>query len=288
MNQDGPFEKIGIIGLGLIGGSVALAARAVWPAVRILTFDPRDRPADAARRAVVDEIVPTLAQLAATADLILLATPGEVLAPLIRDLAAHRTSAVVTDAGSTKRPVMKAAAGHGLTSFVGGHPMAGAERPGLEFARRDLFHDRPWLLVKGQAGERAHARVQALVEGLGAKAHWIDAESHDRTVAYISHLPQLMATALMNVANEQVGESAATLTGAAFAEMTRLASSPASMWRSILAENADNVTEALRQFSAHLPSSADLGGDEWVRAAFDRAHEARTRWRKASPPHRRP
>jgi prephenate dehydrogenase len=287
--ESGPFERVGIVGLGLIGGSVAMAVRARWPSVRILSFDPRNRPPHPAQRAVVDDVVPALSDLAGTADLILLATPGEAMAPLMGDLAKLKTAAIVTDAGSTKRPVMKAAAECGLASFVGGHPMAGAERPGIAYARADLFNERAWLLVKGAASDHAHVRLQAFVEGLGAKAHWIDANSHDRIVAYISHLPQLLATALMNVAGDEVGEAGAALSGAAFAEMTRLASSPASMWQSILTENADNVSEALRQFAARLPGSADLTGDAWVKATFDRAHEARMRWREraASLPPRR-
>jgi prephenate dehydrogenase len=288
-SENGPFETVGIIGLGLIGGSVAMAARAVWPSIRIRTFDPRNRPPDAAHRAVVDDVVPSLSDLAGTANLILLATPGEAMAPLIRDLADLKTAAVVTDAGSTKRPVMRAAAECALASFVGGHPMAGAERPGIAYARADLFSERPWLLVKGAAADQVHVRLQAFVEGLGAKAHWIDADAHDRIVAYISHLPQLLATALMNVAGDEVGEAGAALSGAAFAEMTRLASSPASMWQSILTENADNVSEALRQFAARLPASGDLTGNAWVRDAFNRAHEGRTRWREraaSSPPRR--
>jgi prephenate dehydrogenase len=142
---------------------------------------------------------------------------------------------------------------------------------------------------EGAAADQAYVRLQAFVEGLGATPHWIDADSHDRIVAYISHLPQLLATALMNVAGDEVGEAGAALSGAAFAEMTRLASSPASMWQSILTENADNVSEALRQFAARLPGSADLTGDVWVKATFDRAHEARMRWREraASLPPRR-
>jgi len=280
---------VGIVGLGLIGGSVAMAARATWPATRLMSFDPRNRPPDAAHLALVDAVVPSLEQLSAEADLILLATPGEVMPALIRDLAARSTNAVITDAGSTKRPVMQAAASCGLTTFVGGHPMAGAERPGLACARPDLFRERPWLLVKGQADDASCARLQAFIEGLGARAHWIEADAHDRIVAYISHLPQLLATALMNVADEEVGEAGAALSGAAFAEMTRLASSPASMWQSILGENADNVAEALRQFAARLPAPGDLTRDGWAKDTFDRAHTARTRWREraASVPPRR-
>jgi len=287
--ETAPFETVGIIGLGLIGGSVAMAARAAWPSIRILCFDPRKRSLDPARRAVVDDVVLELEELSGTADLILLATPGEAMAPLIRELAERTTAAVVTDAGSTKRPVMKAAAECGLTSFIGGHPMAGAERPGIAFARADLFRERPWLLVKAAAADQAHVRLQAFVEGLGARAHWIDANAHDRIVAYISHLPQLLATALMNLAGDEVGDAGAALSGAAFGEMTRLASSPASMWQSILSENADNVSEALQQFTARLPGCDELTDDAWVKGAFSRAHEVRLRWRDRAagqPPRR--
>jgi prephenate dehydrogenase len=185
----------------------------------------------------------------------------------------------VTDVGSTKRSIIATATDVGLRPFVGGHPMAGGERPGLDQARADLFVDRPWLLVEGTADADARARVEAFARGLGARPSWMDAATHDRTVAYISHLPQVVAAALMHAADGALGTDGVTAAGPAFAEMTRLASSPPDMWTSVLADNADFVAEALAQFARDLPSIADLQSGAWARDVLSRAGDARTRWR---------
>jgi prephenate dehydrogenase len=238
-----------------------------------------DRSADtaaAAHRGIVHEIAPD-AQGLVDCDLVVIATPLSVLAESIGMIALTGTRAIVTDVGSTKRDVMRAAADAGLASFVGGHPMAGSERAGIGQARADVFEGRPWLLVEQAAGAAAHARVERFVAGLGAVPRWIAAEEHDRTVAYISHLPQIVAVALMNAAQDGIGESGLGASGRAFREMTRLASSPPDMWEAVFARNEDFVTEALARFSKSLPAAGELADPRWVRDAFSRADRARTR-----------
>jgi prephenate dehydrogenase len=277
-----PFQRIGVAGLGLIGGSVALAARATWPGVDVIGCDTETCAAEATRRQVVREAARDITSLR-ECDLIVLAVPLVAMPEALGALADMRTSAVVTDVASTKRRVVAEARAGGLASFVGGHPMAGAERPGLDHARADLFVDRPWLLVEGTAGAADRARVESFVRALGARPSWIDAAAHDRAVAYVSHLPQVLAAALMAAADEQVGAAGAAAAGPAFAEMTRLASSPTDMWQAILSENADYVTEALTAFAAGLPGAGDLASGAWVRDVLARAGEARGRWRDRSP-----
>jgi prephenate dehydrogenase len=271
-----PFEHVGLVGLGLLGGSLAMAVRAAWPSVRVSAFVRTPTPE---ARAVTDALVPEVADLAGC-DLIVLATPVDAMVPAFMALAKTGTRAVVTDMGSTKRTVMAAAREAGLSNFVGGHPMAGAERPGLALARPDLFRGKAWLLVKGSANVEASARVEMFVGGVGAVPHWMDAETHDRTIAFVSHLPQMVAVALMNAADGAVGLGGRDAAGSAFAEMTRLASSPREMWTGVLTDNADYVREALIALLRELPEAEGDPG-AWAREALARSGDARARWRGA-------
>ncbi|HWB31415.1 MAG TPA: prephenate dehydrogenase/arogenate dehydrogenase family protein [Vicinamibacterales bacterium] len=280
MASPAPFQRIGVAGLGLIGGSVALAAKSIWPDVVVHGCDAAAQVGDARARGVVSDGATDIAALAGC-DLIVLAVPLGSMQDVLHALGRTRTDAVVTDVGSTKRRIVATAKDVGLRQFVGGHPMAGGERPGLDQARADLFADRPWLLVDGTADADARARVEAFARGLGARPSWMDADAHDRTVAYVSHLPQVVATALMTSADEALGIGGKAAAGPAFAEMTRLASSPPDMWTSVLAENADFVAEALAQFARDMPSIADLQSGAWARDVLTRAGQARARWRSA-------
>jgi prephenate dehydrogenase len=275
-SADPPFARLGIAGIGLIGGSIALGVRQAWPSVTIAACDQPARIEEAQRRGIVDAVASGAADLA-DADLVVLAVPMGQMATLVAALGACDVAGVVTDVGSTKRQVMQDAARAGLHRFVGGHPMAGAERAGLDHARADLFRGRPWLLVEGAAAGDA-ALMEAFVRGLGAAPRWVDAEAHDRTMAYVSHLPQLLATVLMNVASDAVGEGGLAAAGPAFHDMTRLASSPAEVWQGILGQNADYTNEAIGRFAASLPSREQLESGDWIKDAFSRAGAARTQW----------
>lgn len=274
--QQAPFERIGIIGTGLIGGSIALAARRTWPSVRIAGTPSRSGALPAG---MLDRTEADIVALAASSDLLILGVPAPVMPGMMTTLARAETTAVVTDVGSTKRGVMAAARDAGLRSFIGGHPMAGGERPGAGEARGDLFVGKPWLLVEGTASADDAIRVEAFVRALGAVSRWMPADVHDRTVAYVSHLPQVVAAALMNAAERAVGGTGPHVAGNAFAEMTRLASSPAEMWEAICAENADFVAEALRAFLSELPEGPGLVDGTWVADALPRSGAARDRWR---------
>ncbi len=273
-----PFARVGIAGLGLIGGSVALAVRAAWPSATLVGFDARPAPRDRADD-VVDERVRAVTGLAGC-DLIVLAVPVPAMSELMGELSAVEATTVVTDVGSIKRQVMAAAAAAALPVFVGGHPMAGSERGGLREARGDLFEGRPWLLVHGDASPAVRDRLVTFVSGLGAYPIWLEAEVHDRVVAYVSHLPQVVAAALMNAAVAAVGEGALAAAGSAFVEMTRLASSPPDLWEGILAANADCLAEAIDRLTASLPAEADLARGTWTREGLARAGGSRARWRQ--------
>jgi prephenate dehydrogenase len=272
-----PFARLAIVGLGLIGGSIALAARRAWPALAIVGVDRPEPVERARRRGAIDESRASVAELA-DADLIVLATPVPAILEAVAELGAGSPDALVTDVGSTKRRVLEAAARAGLRRFVGGHPMAGAERRGVEHARADLFEGCPWVLVEPAGGApEAMVVLERFVAGLGAVPHRFDATSHDRVMAYVSHLPQLLAVALMNAAAAGCGESGLGASGRAFREMTRLAESPADLWRGILSTNGDFIAEAVGALIARLPSSErELVAGAALEAAFEEAG----RWRR--------
>ena len=256
---DPPFGRVGIVGLGLIGGSIAQGIRRVWPAAAVVGVDHPEIAEAACRHGVITEWRPALSDLQ-DADLVVLATPVPEIAALIQVATRAGLRAVVTDVGSTKRHIMAAADGGTLT-FVGGHPIAGSAYGGLAHARPSLFEGRSWLLVPGSSPEAAVVRIERLVRGLGAIPRRTDAETHDRVMAYVSHLPQLISSALMSTAGSAVGTEGLATSGRGFADVARLASSPAEIWRGILASNADYVAEALSAFVRALPLTAQALAD---------------------------
>ncbi|MEW5980848.1 MAG: prephenate dehydrogenase/arogenate dehydrogenase family protein [Acidobacteriota bacterium] len=275
------FDRIAIIGLGLMGGSLALAARRAWPDARVSGGDRHDVLEAAMRlHAVVagadDPVV------AAEADLLVLAAPVAENARLVGELPALLAgNAIVTDLGSAKRVMVEAAIGmpERLT-FIGGHPLAGAPRSGIEFARPDLFAGRPWILVPGTAPPDATLRLEAFVAGVGGVPRIMTAEQHDHLLAYLSHLPQLVVSALMQVIGEELGEDGLALSGRGLQDATRMASSPGSTWKDVYAANADEVATALETLCETLNR---------VRTRLDRGDviaglfESANYWRKALP-----
>jgi prephenate dehydrogenase len=281
-HTDAPFARIGIVGLGLIGGSVALAVRRIWPDVSIVGFDQHAATAAAARQRMVSQTVEHLSDLDGT-DLLLFAVPVSAVLELLPAVSRFSRPCVVTDVGSTKRDVMTVAAATGLHGFIGGHPMAGSERGGLAHATPDLFQQRPWLLVAADRSVEPARRVEQFVTALGARPHWMSAEEHDRAIAFVSHLPQVVSVAIMNAAAGALDVRGQAAAGRAFDEMTRLASSPSDLWEGILTRNADFVAEALAVFVKGLPTHDNLTDPRWIAEAFNRAAAARERTRHESP-----
>lgn len=273
-------RRIGIAGIGLIGGSLALALRRARPGVRLAGVDRGAALERAAALGVLDDIGPDLRTLAG-ADLVVLAAPVRQNARLLAELGTVLDAPVlVTDTGSTKRAVLEAARDlppH--ISFVGGHPLAGLARAGADAARADLFDGRPWLLTPCAATRRPDdpERLARLVTELGATPRIIDAESHDRLIAVLSHLPQLTASALMHVVGERAGEADLVLAGPGLADTTRLAASPAAIWRDICATNADAIGPAL---DALIDTLARLRADLATGAVVDEVFTSARRWRE--------
>ncbi len=273
-----PFERIAIVGLGLVGGSIALACRGRWPSALVIAVDRKDVLEDAMRRHVVDVAADDL-HVAAEADLIVLAAPvGEIVRLLPQLAGAIPGAAVVTDTGSTKRAIVRAAAAlPSRLTFVGGHPMGGAAASGLAHAGVDLFKERPWIFTPtAETPSAALDRLTMFATALGAQPTTMSAEEHDRVLAAVSHLPQIVASALMAVAGERAGEAGLAMAGNGLRDTTRLASSPASMWAGVLASNADEVGPALDAMIEQLRRLRDGLGD---RAAVARLFDAASGWR---------
>jgi prephenate dehydrogenase len=247
------FERIGIVGLGLIGGSIALKARELWPSSLVIAVDQKDVLEVAMRLHAIDVAADDLIVLA-EADLVVLAAPVRQNIALLDELDENIPQpAIVTDTGSTKREIASAArALPPRFTFIGGHPLAGAAHGGLEHARPDLFTGRPWLLtpygVRGEPSDHsgdALDKLSAFVQALGAQPRVMAAEAHDRLLAFLSHLPQLTASALMQVVGDAVGQGGLGLAGRGLADTTRLASSPDDIWKDIASTNADQIGPAL-------------------------------------------
>jgi prephenate dehydrogenase len=272
------FDKIAVVGLGLIGGSIALAAKRAWPAALVLGVDRKDVLEVAVRLHAVDVAAEELFLLS-EADLVILAAPIRQNVSLLAQMDDYvATPAIVTDTGSTKRGILKAARSlpERLT-FIGGHPVAGAARGGLERAHPDLFRGRPWLLTPPADGQRAALeKLSAFVQRLGAIPHVIDPARHDRMLAFLSHLPQLTASALMNAVGEAVGVEGLALSGRGLADTTRLASSPPEIWRDIVATNADELAPAL---DALIDVLQDLRDDLATGTRLTEVFTAAERWR---------
>jgi prephenate dehydrogenase len=273
------FAKIGIVGLGLIGGSIALAAREIWPSSLVIGVDCKDVLETAMRLHAIDVAADDLMVLA-EADVVILAAPVRQNLGLLEQLDEYIAQpAVVTDTGSTKRAIVDAAR---LLpprfTFVGGHPLGGAAQSGLEHARPDLFAGRPWLLTPtGDRSGEAVESLSAFVRAMRAEPRILSVAAHDRLLAYLSHLPQLTASALMQVIGEAVGEDGLALAGRGLLDTTRLASSPSGIWQDIAATNADELRAALDALIAVLQElRADVDAGDRLADVFASAN----RWRE--------
>lgn len=270
------FARIGIVGVGLIGGSVARAARAAQPSASIVGLDV-DAVAEAATAAGVIDRAVGLEELAAC-DLIVLAAPVSSNLAWLDRLAAVGSRALVTDVGGTKRQMnAKASALGAALAFVGGHPMAGSERSGFDAAAASLFQDRKWFVIP-TTHFRAEdvARLDAWIRTLGAVPTVVDAETHDRVMATVSALPQVTASVLMAVVADRVDTTGLAMSGPGLRDTTRLAGSAATWMTDGLAHNSREVADAIDALITELRNVRDqLDTPERVASLFRRAQDCR-------------
>jgi prephenate dehydrogenase len=275
VGEEPPFQQIAIVGFGLIGGSIALAIRERWPSIRITAVDRPAVLAHAAGSGAIDRTAKSVADLGGI-DLLILAAPVEQNVRLLPEAAAIiGDGGLITDVGGTKRDIVNAACAltGARAAFVGGHPIGGAEQGGFAFARADLFRGRPWILTpNGSSPPQAVDRLAGFVESLGARPTTMGAEEHDRVMAFLSHLPQLTISALMEVVGEATASNGLRLAGRGLVDSTRLASSPADVWREVCASNAGDIGAALDGLIARLQQlRAGLADGATVDTLFERA-----------------
>jgi prephenate dehydrogenase len=280
-----PFKQATIIGTGLIGGSLGLALRKHGLARRVVGCDRApvlDRAKDCG---AIDDSSSNPADAVRGSDLVVLATPVLGILDLIERLGPSLPPhTLVTDVGSTKAEIagraVKAFGRNAGQRFLAGHPMAGKEHAGVEFADADLFQGAAWLFTplprqnphSGQCGEFLHC-----VEKMGARVAMLDPAEHDRLCGWISHLPQMISTALAATLVDEFGTDAPLLDigGRALREMTRVSGSPYSMWRDVAITNKKNIGAALNKLEQRLAHIRENLDTRELAAEFEHAHELR-------------
>ena len=272
------FDKIAVVGLGLIGGSIALAARQLWPGSLVIGVDDKDVLERAMVRHAIDVAADDLVVMA-EADLVVLAAPVEQNIELLREIE-HNVSgvAIVTDVSSTKRRIVEQSRVlPPRLSFIGGHPLGGAPQAGIDYARADLFKGRPWLFTPTDDSTGASlARLQDFATALGAIPHVMTAAKHDRLLAFFPICLSWAASTLMHVVGEHAGADGLALTGRGLADTTRLAASPATIWRDICSTNADEITAALDVLITELQTLRENVAQP---AGVDRIFDSAASWR---------
>jgi prephenate dehydrogenase len=271
---DAPFERVAVLGLGVMGGSLARALAALDDPPHVTGWSPRAAEREAALEAgAVAEAPSGWHEAAAEADLVVLAAPLRASCALLVDVAAVTSrETTLSDVASLKAPLVRAAAEAGVSDrWVGSHPMAGSERSGFEAARGDLYEGaRVWTVAAPEADDRV-GRVHALWRSVGAIPEAIDAEAHDTLMARASHLPQLASNALAAVL-ESAGIVPAQL-GPGGRDATRLAASGPALWRDLFEHASPELAEGLHALArvaehiAGLLEAGDLDGlEELMRA----------------------
>jgi prephenate dehydrogenase len=287
------FRQVTIIGTGLIGGSLGLALKKRCLAGRIVGCDRLPVLERAQDCGAIDAGASNPVDAVRGSDLIVLATPVIPILDLIERLGpALPPKTLVTDVGSTKAEIVQCAAkffgrnaGH---RFLAGHPMAGKEHAGVEFADANLFEGAAWLFTP-LAGQNVHAGLCGefihCAEKMGAKIAVVDAVDHDRFCAWISHLPQMLSTALAATLVDEFGPDAPVLDigGRALREMTRISGSPYSMWRDVAITNRKNLSDALEKLEQRLAHIRENLDSRELAAEFERAHQLRKNPPRKSP-----
>jgi prephenate dehydrogenase len=280
-------RKLAVVGVGLIGGSFALALKRAGAVERVVGLGRgRANVERALAIGAIDEVAASAPQACADADLVLLAVPVAQTERMLRELAPHLPErCVVTDGGSTKQDVVaaaRAALGGRLPRFVPAHPIAGAEHSGVEAASAGLYQDRLVVLTPlPETDADALAVAQAAWQASGARVLQLAPQRHDEVFAAVSHLPHTLAFALVEmIAGRPDAQQLFSFAGAGFRDFTRIASSSPEMWRDICLSNAGALLAEIDAFQGALQSLAQrirAGDAEALAGIFERARTARNR-----------
>lgn len=246
-------QRICVIGLGLLGGSIASAVRHRLPEISVVGYSHRAATRQKARElAIATEVAEDLSAGVAEADLVILATPIFSFERYFADLnGLLRPGCIITDVGSTKVLPHRWAAEklRDEIVYIGSHPIAGSEQRGVEFARDDLFVDAHCILTTTHSGHRGPLKVlKEFWAGLGCAVEMMTPQEHDRILGDVSHLPHVIATGLVNASDPNDMKSA----GKGFLDSTRIASGPASVWTDVLMANSENLVRGIDRVLAEL------------------------------------
>ncbi|HUB26571.1 MAG TPA: prephenate dehydrogenase [Tepidisphaeraceae bacterium] len=280
-------NRLTILGVGLLGGSIGLATKKLINDCKIIGYGHRKETLDAALACgAIDQAFDQPQQAVKDADLVILCTPVGIFEGLLRSIAPDLSAGcLVTDVGSTKRSIVQIAANTlpPTVHFVASHPMAGSEKRGVEFARADLFNGALCLITPTPStNPSALAGVESFWRLLGMQIRRMTPEEHDRRLAFISHLPHALAAALVNIEPAD----AMALAGKGFMDATRIAAGDAALWRDILLDNRDNLLTALSHLQgeiADLKTILTHGDDQLL---LDWLHRAAAKRHKITPPAR--
>lgn len=283
------FERVAIVGVGLIGGSFGLALKAAKACREVVGIGRSRANLEVARaRGAIDSIASEVPDC----DLVLVAAPVAQFPVLFKNLSRGNLSerTLITDAGSTKRDVVAAARtalGSGIERFVPAHPIAGSEKSGAEAATADLFKGKRVILTPLAENTRESiARIEAVWAACGAQVSTMDVQEHDAVLGTVSHLPHLLAYALaQDVATRKNAARLFEIAGAGFRDFTRLASSSPEMWRDICLANRDLLLADVALFEsklAEMKKHLSEGNAAALERMFEQARDARDRWLKSS------
>jgi prephenate dehydrogenase len=281
--------RLAVIGVGLIGGSFALALKQARLASHVVGVGRSAANLQLAReRGIIDSIADDTAAAARGADLVLIAAPVAQFGRIFSEL--RQTTALITDAGSTKRDVIaaaRAALGARVAQFVPAHPVAGAEQSGAGAAKADLFRDRRVVLTPLPENSAASvSTVEKAWQACGARITRLDADEHDAVLAAVSHLPHLLAYALVHdIAERDNAGQLFSYAAGGFRDFTRIASSHPEMWRDICIANRDQLLSELGKYGSKLAvmqKLLDAGDGAGLEKVFAQARDARNQWLKSS------
>jgi prephenate dehydrogenase len=277
-----PIKQITIVGTGLIGGSLALALRKYGFAGTIVGCDKRPVLDAALERNVIDRAEADLERAVVGSEVIVFATPvGTILSQFEAIAPTLPPTTLITDTGSTKQKFVDRArmifGSEAGKRVLPGHPMAGKEFAGVEHADANLFQGAVWLITPIVADEQytpLQEEFTALLTAIGARIIVLDPERHDIVCAWISHLPQMISTALTSVLHEELGddETVTQIGGRALREMTRIAHSPYSMWRDIALTNSENIEDVMLRFEQQMTHLRENLRGPGLREMFERAN----------------
>lgn len=279
------FDTVAIIGVGLIGGSLGMAAKKNSLARRVVGVGRSEQKLMRAKiLGAIDDYSMDLERGASEADLVVICTPVQTIVPTLKGMVAHlKRGAVVTDVGSTKREIVEQASAIMTEGryFVGGHPMAGSEQAGVETAFPDLFLGATYVITHSQhTNLDALGKLTAFAEGLGARIEVMSPEQHDLSAAVISHLPHAMAAALLHLAEESQRSSGKVfrLAAGSFRDLTRISDSPPEIWRDICMTNVDSLAATISALQERLEAFKDAleaQDEEAVTRFFEEARQIR-------------